>query len=110
MAEADLDGELSPAILRHQQTSYEDTRALERYVPGGYEGRVVLYRAERDTPWAVRDPRYEITSETRGWHRLCPRLEVVGIDAHHLNLLDPPAVTAVAAHLRELLSKIGGEP
>jgi phthiocerol/phenolphthiocerol synthesis type-I polyketide synthase D len=110
MAEAGLDGELSPAILRHQQTSYEDTRALERYVPGGYEGRVVLYRAERDTPWAVRDPRYEITSETRGWHRLCPRLEVVGIDAHHLNLLDPPAVTAVAAHLRELLSKIGGEP
>jgi len=110
MAEAGLDGELSPAILRHQQTSYEDTRALERYVPGGYEGRVVLYRAERDTPWAVRDPRYEITSETRGWHRLCPRLEVVGIDAHHLNLIDPPAVTAVAAHLRELLSKIGGEP
>jgi len=109
MAEAGLDGELSPAILRHQQTSYEDTRALERYVPGGYEGRVVLYRAERDTPWAVRDPRYEITSETRGWDRLCPRLEVVGIDAHHLNLLDPPAVTAVAAHLRELLSKIGGD-
>jgi phthiocerol/phenolphthiocerol synthesis type-I polyketide synthase D len=105
MAEAGLD--LRPAILRHQQTSYEDTRALERYPAGGYEGRVVLYRAERETPWAVRDPRYEISGETRGWDRLCPRLEVVGIDAHHMNLLDPPAVTVVAAHLRELLSKIG---
>jgi len=107
MTEAGL--ELRPAILRHQQTSYEDTRALERYQSGGYDGHVVLYRAERETPWAVSDPRYEISGETRGWDRLCPRLEVVGIDAHHLNLLDPPAVTVVAAHLRELLSTIGGE-
>ncbi len=109
MAEAGLDGELSPAILRHQRTSHEDTRALERYLAGGYDGPVVLYRAERETPWAVRDPRYDITGQTRGWDRLCPHLEVVGIDAHHLNLLDPPAVTAVAAHLRELLSRIGDE-
>jgi phthiocerol/phenolphthiocerol synthesis type-I polyketide synthase D len=107
MADAGLD--LRPAVLRHQQTSHEDTRALERYEADGYDGPVVLYRAEQETPWAVRDPRYEITGETRGWDRLCPRLEVVGIDAHHLNLLDPPAVTVVAAHLRELLSKIGGE-
>jgi phthiocerol/phenolphthiocerol synthesis type-I polyketide synthase D len=106
MTEAGLD--LRPAILRHQQTSYDDTRALERYQPGGYDGHVVLYRAERETPWAVRDPRYEISGEAHGWDRLCPRLEVVGIDAHHLNLLDPPAVTVVAAHLRELLNT-GGE-
>jgi thioesterase domain-containing protein len=57
----------------------------------------------------VADPRYEITGETRGWDRLCRGLEAVGIDAHHLNLLDPPAVGVVAGHLRALLNRIGGE-
>jgi phthiocerol/phenolphthiocerol synthesis type-I polyketide synthase D len=109
MAEAGLTEELSPAILRHQHTSHEDTRALERYRAEPYDGPVVLYRAERETPWAVPDPRYEITGETRGWDRLCRGLEAVGIDAHHLNLLDPPGVGAVAAHLRALLNRIGGE-
>lgn len=110
MSEAGLDGQLSPAIVRHQRTSYEDTRALERYRAGVYDGDVVLYRAERETPWAVRDPRYDITGAARGWDRLCPRLRVAAIDAHHLNLLDPPAVTVVGAHLHELLLKIGDEP
>jgi phthiocerol/phenolphthiocerol synthesis type-I polyketide synthase D len=109
MAEAGLTEQLSPAILRHQHTSHEDTRALERYRAGSYDGPVVLYRAERETPWAVPDPRYEITGRTRGWDRLCPSLEAVGVDAHHLNLLDPPAVGVVAAHLRALLNRIGGE-
>jgi thioesterase domain-containing protein len=103
MSEAGLDTRLSPAILTHQQTSHQDTRALERYEAGPYAGPVVLYRATQETPWAVRDPRYEIGGESRGWHRLCPDLRICPVDAHHLNLLDPPAVHAVAAHLRALL-------
>ena len=109
MTQAGLTDALSPAILRHQFTSHEDTRALEQYEAGAYRGRVVLYRAVQDTPWAVRDPRYEITDETRGWSPLCASLEVVNVDAHHLNLLDPPAVHVIAAHLRKLLTSHGGE-
>jgi phthiocerol/phenolphthiocerol synthesis type-I polyketide synthase D len=109
MTAAGLTAELSPAILRHQQTSHEDTRALERYRADPYHGPVVLYRATGDTPWLVGDPRYEITDEARGWRPLCDQLEVVPVDAHHLNLLDPPAVHAVAAHLRALLTSQGGE-
>jgi phthiocerol/phenolphthiocerol synthesis type-I polyketide synthase D len=104
MSKSGLTAELSPAILRHQLTSHEDTRALERYAAGPYDGRVVLYQAERETPWAVRDPRYEITDPTRGWGPLCSRLEVVPVDAHHLNLLDPPAVRTIAEHLRTALA------
>ena len=104
MSESGVTAELSPAILRHQLTSHEDTRALERYEAGPYDGRVVLYRAEQETPWAVRDPRYEITDHTRGWGPLCSRLEVVPVDAHHLNLLDPPAVRTIAEHLRTALA------
>jgi len=110
IAESGLTAQLSPAIRRHQETSHQDTRALERYAAGPYAGPVVLYRAEQDTPWAVRDPRYEITGETRGWDRLCRNLEVLPVAAHHLNLLDPPAVHAVAAHLQALLTTQGGPP
>jgi phthiocerol/phenolphthiocerol synthesis type-I polyketide synthase D len=109
MTAAGLTTELSPAILRHQQTSHEDTRALERYRADPYHGPVVLYRATGDTPWLVDDPRYEITDEARGWRPLCRQLEVVPVAAHHLNLLDPPAVHTVAAHLRALLTSRGGE-
>jgi acyl transferase domain-containing protein/thioesterase domain-containing protein/NAD(P)-dependent dehydrogenase (short-subunit alcohol dehydrogenase family)/acyl carrier protein len=104
MAASGLTDQLSPAILTHQLTSHEDTRALERYQAVPYPGPVVLYRAELPTPWAVHDPRYEITDPARGWAPLCARLEVVPIRAHHLNLLDPPAVHAIAAHLGTLLA------
>ncbi|MCO6009310.1 SDR family NAD(P)-dependent oxidoreductase [Actinoallomurus purpureus] len=94
---------LPPAILHHQLTSHEDTRSLEAYRPEPYDGRVVLYRATEPTPWTVRDARYEL-DETNGFGDLCPRLEVVPIrGAHHLNLLDPPAVHALAGHLGALL-------
>jgi phthiocerol/phenolphthiocerol synthesis type-I polyketide synthase D len=95
---------LPPAILHHQLTSHEDTRSLEAYRPEAYDGRVVLYRATEPTPWAVRDARYEL-DETNGFGDLCPSLEVVPIrGAHHLNLLDPPAVHALAGHLGALLT------
>jgi len=104
MTAAGLAQVLSPAILRHQIQSHQDTRALERYRPAAYPGPVVLYRTEQDTPWAVSDPRYQITSEGRGWEPFCAGLTVVPVAAHHLNLLDPPAVHDVAAHLRALIS------
>ncbi|GAB3958497.1 hypothetical protein GCM10029978_003550 [Actinoallomurus acanthiterrae] len=95
---------LPPAVLHHQLTSHEDTRSLEAYRPEPYDGRVVLYRATEPTPWTVRDARYEL-DETNGFGGLCPRLDVVPIrGAHHLNLLDPPAVHALAGHLGALLT------
>ncbi|GAA3809465.1 hypothetical protein GCM10022226_32240 [Sphaerisporangium flaviroseum] len=97
--------ELSPAILRHQITSHEDTRAIESYRPGTYEGRVVLYRTTEPTPWAVEDARYDHpTDPSRGFAPYSPGLEIVTIPgSHHLNLLDPPYIDLVAAHLGGLL-------
>ncbi|GAA1575581.1 type I polyketide synthase [Actinomadura kijaniata] len=90
---------IPPAALHHQLTSHQDTRSLEAYEPRPYDGRVILYRAPEETPWAVRDARY-VLDGTNGFGELCPALEVVTIPgAHHLNLLDPPGVEALAAHL-----------
>lgn len=92
---------LGEAILRHQITSHEDTRAIEGYRAGTYEGRVVLYRSTDPTPWAVEDVRYAHTDDpARGFGPFSPELEIVTIPgSHHLNLLDPPHVEVIAAHL-----------
>ena len=95
---------LPPAVLHHQLTSHQDTRSLEAYRPRPYSGRVILYRAPEETPWAVKDIRYAPDPTNRfGEH--CAHLEIVEIPgAHHLNLLDPPAVDRIAAHLSEQLA------
>nr|BFE83916.1 hypothetical protein GCM10020093_065170 [Planobispora longispora] len=92
---------LGEAILRHQITSHEDTRALEGYRAGAYAGRVVLYRSTEPTPWAVEDSRYAHADDpARGFGPHAPGLEIVTVPgSHHLNLLDPPYVEVIAADL-----------
>ncbi|MGR6914111.1 SDR family NAD(P)-dependent oxidoreductase [[Actinomadura] parvosata] len=97
---------LPGAVLRHQLTSHEDTRAIERYRPGSpYHGRVVLYRSTEPTPWTVRDSRYAHEDDpARGFGPYCTDLEIVEIPgSHHLDLLDPPHVEMIAEHLGGLL-------
>ncbi|TYB58859.1 SDR family NAD(P)-dependent oxidoreductase [Nonomuraea sp. PA05] len=97
---------LPAAVLRHQLTSHEDTRAIERYRPGApFHGRVVLYRSTEPTPWTVRDVRYAHEGDpARGFGPYCTNLEIVEIaGAHHLDLLDPPHVEVIAEHLGGLL-------
>ncbi|MCD0450564.1 SDR family NAD(P)-dependent oxidoreductase [Actinocorallia sp. API 0066] len=91
---------LPPAVLHHQLTSHQDTRTLERYTYRPYDGRVILYKAPLPTPWAVQDARYIDLDATNGLGPLCPNLEIVEVvGTHHLNLLDPPGVDTIAAHL-----------
>ncbi|MBB5083246.1 polyketide synthase [Nonomuraea endophytica] len=105
IAESGVLSMLSPAILRHQITSHEDTRAIERYRPEIHTGRVILYRSTEPTPWTVEDPRYlHHDDPARGFAPFSPGLEIVEVPgSHHLNLLDPPHVEFVAAHLEDLL-------
>jgi thioesterase domain-containing protein/NAD(P)-dependent dehydrogenase (short-subunit alcohol dehydrogenase family)/acyl carrier protein len=95
---------IPPAALTHQLTSHQDTRSLEAYQPEPYDGHVILYYAPEETPWAVRDARY-VLDGTNGFGGLCSDLEIVTIPGvHHLNLLDPPGVDVLAAHLEARLS------
>ncbi|MFV2175794.1 SDR family NAD(P)-dependent oxidoreductase [Actinomadura sp. LOL_016] len=101
---APLVDHIPPAALTHQLTSHQDTRSLEAYRPEPYDGRVILYYAPEETPWAVRDARY-VLDGTNGFGGLCSDLEKVTIpDVHHLNLLDPPGVRTLAAHLEDRLA------
>ncbi|GAA3955139.1 type I polyketide synthase [Actinomadura viridis] len=99
---------IPPAALTHQLTSHQDTRSLEAYRPGPYDGPVLLYRAPEETPWSVKDARY-VLDGTNGFGGLCSALEVVTVPGtHHLNLLDPPGVEFMAAHLDARLA--GADP
>ncbi|MEW2356584.1 SDR family NAD(P)-dependent oxidoreductase [Spirillospora sp. NPDC029432] len=101
---APLVDHIPPAALTHQLTSHQDTRSLEAYEPGPYDGRVILYYAPEETPWSVKDARY-VLDGTNGFGGLCPALEIVTIPGvHHLNLLDPPGVEEMAAHLEAQLA------
>ncbi|GGL32564.1 type I polyketide synthase [Planomonospora parontospora] len=109
VAASGVAGLLGEAILRHQVTSHADTRALEAYRPGVFTGRVILYRSTEPTPWAVHDVRYVHAGDpSRGFGPYSPALEVVTVPgSHHLDLLDPPHVEVIAAHLAE---HAGGQP
>ncbi|RSN26127.1 polyketide synthase [Amycolatopsis sp. WAC 01416] len=101
VAEAGL---LSPGVLRHQRQSFLDTLAAERGTPRRYDGRVVLYRAtEQYAAGLAMEPRYSRTDLAAGWAELCPGLEIVPVEAHHLSVVDPPHVDVVARHLAGLL-------
>ncbi|GAA2441834.1 hypothetical protein GCM10010191_67630 [Actinomadura vinacea] len=97
---------IPPAALTHQLTAHQDTRSLEAYRPAPYGGRVVLYRAPEETPWSVQDARY-VLDGTNGFGNLCADLEIVTVPGtHHLDLLDPPGVEFMAAHLEDLLARV----
>ncbi|MFE0465258.1 acyltransferase domain-containing protein, partial [Kitasatospora sp. NPDC058965] len=96
--------DLSPAVLEHQRTSYLDLRSGERHRPRRYAGRTLLYRATEPAPHTVPDPRYRRTDEALGWDAHCPDLTVTPLPGHHLELLDPPLVDALAALLDRALA------
>jgi phthiocerol/phenolphthiocerol synthesis type-I polyketide synthase D len=95
---------VSEAILDHQRTSFLDARALERYRPERYDGRVVLFGAADVAPGGLADERFDRRDPARGWDEVCTDLELITIPGHHLSLLDPPNVEHIAAQLDGLLA------
>ncbi|MGY0020375.1 alpha/beta fold hydrolase [Streptomyces sp. YJ-C3] len=91
--------DLPAAVLAHQRTSYLDLRSGERHTPRRYDGRTLLYRATQPAPHTVRDLRYERTDAALGWDAHCTDLTVTPLPGHHLALLDPPVVGALADDL-----------
>jgi thioesterase domain-containing protein len=97
--------DIPAAALEHQRTSYLDLRIGEAHTPGRYAGRVILYRATEPAPHTVRDRAYEREDDALGWDEVCPDLEVVRVPGHHLSLLDPPHVNAIAEHLNRTFDR-----
>ncbi len=97
-------GGISAGVLEHQRTSWVDTRALEQLQPQPYDGKVVLYRADRMHEGAIEmEPRYTHVDPDGGWAQACPQLELVQVGGDHLAIIDEPIVSRVAEHLAAVL-------
>jgi len=98
-------GGISAGVLEHQRTSWVDTRELEQLHPKPYDGKVVLYRADRMHDGAIEiEPRYTHVDPDGGWAQACPQLELVSVGGDHLAIIDEPVVSKVAEHLSTVLA------
>jgi phthiocerol/phenolphthiocerol synthesis type-I polyketide synthase D len=66
-------------------------RAVRRYHPGRYNGRVVLLKAATTSP-----------EPTLGWASLLNQLEMIETAGGHRSMLEPPYVATLAEHLERL--------
>jgi thioesterase domain-containing protein len=83
-----------------------DREASDRYVPGTYDGRVILFRASERRLTLLDDPYL-------GWRRFCRGdLEVVEVPGNHDSFIEEPQVRTLALELDarlRALQEAGGE-
>ncbi|MFT4043894.1 MAG: polyketide synthase Pks13 [Gordonia sp. (in: high G+C Gram-positive bacteria)] len=95
-------------IIEHQRTSFIDNRALTNIDPTYYDGKVVLYRADRMHEGAIElEPQWATVAEDGGWAELVTDLEIVHIGGDHLSMVDEPYVSKIGADLTARMNRVG---
>lgn len=94
-------------IIEHQRTSYLDNRALDVVDIKPYDGRVVLYMADRYQDDAITfEPAYATREPDGGWGEFVPNLEIVHIGGEHIQAIDEPFIAKIGAHMSEAINQI----
>ncbi|MBD0022252.1 acyltransferase domain-containing protein [Gordonia pseudamarae] len=95
-------------IIEHQRTSFIDNRALTNIEPSPFDGKVVLYRADRMHDGAIElDPQWATIDPDGGWGPIVSDLEVVHIGGDHLSMVDEPYISSIGADLTARLHGLG---
>ncbi len=88
-----------PAIRRINQVSNAHNRAMFRYKPEIYSGKVTLFRASQQSGKTAKDP-------TMGWNALATGgVEMHTVQGNHLNVLLQPQVEGLAKVLKACLDQ-----
>jgi thioesterase domain-containing protein len=77
-------------------------KAYDEYVPGPWDGAVVLVRAATQKRRLQGDP-------TLGWSDLVADVRVYEVAGTRLGMLDPPRVGDVARHIEDAIASVLGE-
>ncbi|MGZ8177534.1 polyketide synthase Pks13 [Williamsia sp. SKLECPSW1] len=94
-------------IIEHQRTSFLDNRALSTIEPGPFDGKVVLYRADKMQDGAVElEPRWADIPEDGRWGEVVDDLEIVHIGGDHIAMIDEPYVSRIGADLSARLARL----
>ncbi len=95
-------------IIEHQRTSFIDNRALTNIEPTAFDGKVVLYRADRMHDGAIElDPQWAKIDPDGGWGPIVSDLEIVHIGGDHLSMVDEPYISSIGADLTARLNGLG---
>ncbi|MCB0929354.1 MAG: acyltransferase domain-containing protein [Mycobacterium sp.] len=94
-------------IIEHQRTSYLDNRALDVVDIKPYDGRMVLYMADRYQDDAITfEPAYATRAADGGWGDYVPDLEIVHIGGEHIQAIDEPFIAKIGAHMSQAIDQI----
>src|SRR5258707_4875162 len=74
-------------------------RALRRYVPASYQGRVVLFLASDDASLPSDDPALR-------WGRAAEQLEIQAVPGDHYQIVTEPHVRTLAARMKACLEEV----
>ncbi|MGB3602342.1 MAG: polyketide synthase Pks13 [Gordonia sp. (in: high G+C Gram-positive bacteria)] len=94
-------------IIEHQRTSFLDNRALTEINPTSYDGKVILYRADKMHDGAIElEPQWAEIDEDGRWGEVVDDLEIIHIGGDHLAIVDEPYVAKVGADLTRRMAEI----
>ncbi|MGB3695958.1 MAG: polyketide synthase Pks13 [Gordonia sp. (in: high G+C Gram-positive bacteria)] len=94
-------------IIEHQRTSFLDNRALTEINPTRYEGKVILYRADKMHDGAIElEPQWANIDPDGRWGEVVDDLEIIHIGGDHLAIVDEPYVAKVGADLTRRMADI----
>ena len=94
------DQKIPGGIIEHQRTSFIDNRVLTNIDPTPFDGKVVLYRADKMHDGAIElEPQWAEIDEDGRWGEVVDDLEILHIGGDHLQIVDEPYVAKVAEDL-----------
>ncbi|MGV9709692.1 polyketide synthase Pks13 [Gordonia sp. NPDC003424] len=95
-------------IIEHQRTSFLDNRALTNIEPTSYDGKVILYRADKMHDGAIElEPQWAKIDEDGRWGEVVEDLEIIHIGGDHLSIVDEPFIGKIGADLSKRLGALG---
>ncbi|WLP92737.1 polyketide synthase Pks13 [Gordonia sp. NB41Y] len=94
-------------IIEHQRTSFIENRVLSNISPEPYDGKVVLYRADKMHAGAIElEPQWAEIDEDGRWGEVVDDLEIIHIGGDHLSIVDEPYIAKIGADLTERVGRI----
>ncbi|GAC79287.1 polyketide synthase 13 [Gordonia malaquae] len=104
------DQKIPGGIIEHQRTSFIDNRVLTNINPSRYDGKVVLYRADKMHDGAIElEPQWAVIDEDGRWGEVVDDLEILHIGGDHLGIVDEPHVAKVAADLARRVADLSAD-
>ncbi|MCF8609228.1 polyketide synthase Pks13 [Gordonia sp. HY285] len=101
------DAKIPGGIIEHQRTSFIDNRVLSNIKPSRYDGKVVLYRADKMHDGAIElEPQWAEIDEDGRWGEVVDDLEILHIGGDHLGIVDEPHIAKVAADLSARMERL----